>query len=219
MENVELHGLERLLSVCARLGQRVVTTPPGKRPPRPFTHARDMPLDPMLASFYGRMGKANFAPDIDGLLVFEMNDEVNELERWNKELRDSWQKDLFSSFFVFGGEPFLAHYYATVPGLADEHGRQPVVWVDSYEKGYALPAASNVDRLFDTYSRYLEELVAHDDFQESGSAALTFPWRTPHLLARDERLVQLIREERFDRWYPGQEGKDWASRVLTAHGR
>jgi hypothetical protein len=219
MEHAELPGLERLLSVCQRLGLQVVTTPPGKHPPKPFTQVEGMPLDPLLAGFYTHLGRGMFAADADGLGLFQVDDDVNELPAKNKAVREGWQRELFSSFLIFGGAPGLAHYYATVPGLADEHGCQPVVWVDSYEKGYALPAASNVDRLFDTYSRYLEELVAHEDFQERGSAALTFPWRTPHLLARDERLVQLIREERFDRWFPGQEGKDWAARVLAAHGR
>ncbi|NMO21265.1 hypothetical protein HPC49_51560 [Pyxidicoccus fallax] len=176
-------------------------------------------MDPQLARIYSMIGRGIFAADVDGLTVFEVNDQTNDLESWNRDMREGWQGALFSPLFVFGGEPFLAHYYATVPGLADEQGRQPVVWVDAYESGYALPAASNVDRLFETYSRYLEELVAHEDFKTEGSAALTFPWRTPHLLARDEQLVRLIREGHFDKWLPGQEGKDWTARVLAAHQR
>lgn len=219
MKKLELPGLGRLMHVCGRLGLRVVTKPPGRHPPVPLAPIEGTPLDPLLASFYSMMGKGNFAPDADGLVMFEMSDEVNALEEKNRAMRDGWQSALFSSLFIFGGEPFLAHYYATVPGLADEHGRQPVVWVDAYEQGYALPVASNVDCLFDTYSRYLEELVAHEDFRERGSAALAFPWRTPHLLVRDEPLLRLIREGHFERWLPGQEGKDWTSSVLAARQR
>ena len=219
MENAELPGLDRLLTVCGRLGLRVVTTPPGKNPPMPFAHVGGMPLDPLLASFYRRMGRGMFAADVDGLGVFPVDDDVNTLQTENAAVRDSWQKGLFSSLLVFGGEPGLAHYYATVPSLADEQGRQPVVWVDTYEQGYALPVASTVDRLFDTYSRYLEALVAHEDFKADGAAALRFQWRMPHLLARDERLVQLIREGRFDAWLPGQEGREWAAKVIAAQPR
>ncbi len=219
MEKVGLPGLERLLEVCGRLGLRVVTQPPGLHPPEPFTRIAGTSLDPLLASFYSRVGRGMFATDVDGLVIFDMNDEVNALEEQNRAMRESWQKALFSSFFVFGGEPFLAHYYATVPELADEQGRQPVVWVDTYEQGYALPVASNVDRLFDTYSRYLEELVAHEDFKADGAAALRFQWRMPHLLARDERLVQRLREGRFDAWLPGQEGREWAAKVIAAQPR
>ncbi|MBZ4422178.1 hypothetical protein [Myxococcus sp. RHSTA-1-4] len=176
-----------------------------------------MPLDPLLVAIYARLGSAMFAADIDGLGLFQVDDDVNELQTRNAAVHEGWQENLFSSFLVFGGAPGLAHFYATVPALADEQGHQPVVWVNAYEQGYALPVASTVDRLFDTYSRYLEELVAHEDFKEEGAAALTFPWRTPHLLARDEHLVRLIKEGHFDRWLPGQEGRDWAGRVIKAH--
>lgn len=219
MDKEVLPGLARLLDVCTKLGAQIVMTPPGKQPPLLFTHIDGMPLDPVLAAVYTRMGRAMFAADIDGLGLFQVDDDVNELQTRNAAVHEDWQKDLFSSFFIFGGAPGLAHYYATVPGLADEHGSQPVVWVDAYEKGYALPVASNVDRLFDSYSRYLEELVAHDDFKEYGAAALTFPWRTPHLMARDEQLVRLVQEGHFDRWLPGQEGKEWTGRVIAAWQR
>ncbi|HLM42573.1 MAG TPA: hypothetical protein VK458_01845 [Myxococcaceae bacterium] len=62
----------------------------------------------------------------------------------------------------------LAYHYATVPCLADARGLQPVVKVDMHEEPYAVPLASNVDRFFDTYSRYLEVLVAEPDYEELG---------------------------------------------------
>jgi hypothetical protein len=97
---------------------------------------------------------------------------------------------------VFGGGVYA---YATVPSLADEQGRQPVVEIDTYEPDvHVMPVASNVDRFFDSYSRYLEALVAHPRYRESGERALTFPWDTTELLARDERLVELIRTGRFE---------------------
>jgi len=135
----------------------------------------------MLASFYARMSKAILAADVAGVSILQWDDSVNALAERNREMRASWQGDLFARFVVFAGTPFLAHYFATVPGLADAEGAQPVVWVDSYEEGYALPLASNVDRFFDLYASYLEALVAHEDYAERGSArrsAFPGPFRT-----------------------------------------
>ncbi|MFP2925314.1 hypothetical protein ACLESO_08865 [Pyxidicoccus sp. 3LG] len=172
----------------------------------------------MLAAFYERCGRAYFAEDIYFLRVDDDEDQLEQKTQW---WREDWQERLVMPLFIFGGVANLAYYFATVPGLADEQGRQPVVQVDTYEPScpVVLPLASNVDRLLDTYSRYLEELVALDDFAELGTSALTFPWKVPHLLARDDRLVQLIREGHFDAQLPGLEGKAWTAKVLAAHQR
>ncbi|WP_309893399.1 hypothetical protein [Archangium sp.] len=96
---------------------------------------------------------------------------------------------------VFGGDLYT---YATVPRLADARGRQPVVRVDTYEAPDVMPVASNVDRFFDTYSRYLEAFVADPDYQRTGDSDLHFPWDATNILARDERLVELMRAGSFD---------------------
>lgn len=219
MEQPTLPGLDRLLSVCQRLGLRQVIHPPGSRPPEPGALVEGTPLDPMLTSFYARMSKAILAADVAGVSILQWDDSVNALAERNREMRASWQGDLFARFVVFAGTPFLAHYFATVPALMDAGGYQPVVWVDSYEEGYALPLASNVDRFFDLYASYLEALVAHEDYAERGSAALGFPWKVPHLVARDERLVQLIEEGRFDFPQAGHDARTWALQVLEARRR
>jgi hypothetical protein len=214
-----LPGLDRLLEVCGRLGLQQSVLPPGKHPPEPFAPVAGTPLDPALASFYSRMGKAILAADADGLVIFQVDDGINQLEAENNSLRAGWQGDYFAPLFVFGGRPLLAHYFATVPSWSDPSGFQPVVRVDTYERPYALPIASTVDRLFDTYSHYLEELVAHEDFNADGAAALSFPWKVPHLLARDERLVQLIREGSFDALMTDADARAWSGEVLNAHSR
>jgi hypothetical protein len=172
-------------------------------------------LDPELAAFYARFGSATFASDI---YLLRVNDAEDQLEAPCAWWRESWNDRMTTPLFYFGGVASLAYYFNTVPSLADAQGRQPVVQVDAYELDgpVVLPLASSVDRLFDTYSRYLEEVVAHEDFQERGLTALSFPWKVPHLLARDARLVQFIREGRFDAWLPGREGRDWAAKVLAA---
>ena len=217
MEDTTLPGLARLLTVCQRAGIRVHLTPPSRRPPpRAGKVVVGHPLDPELAAFYARWGGARFANDIYLLRVDDEEDQLEEKGQW---WREDWQHRVGMPLFIFGGVASLAYYFATVPGLADAQGRQPVVQVDTYDLDgpFLLPLASSVDRLFEAYSHYLEELVAHEDFQERGSEALSFPWKVPHLMARDPRLVQLIREGHFDPFLHGPEGRSWATQVITAH--
>ncbi len=119
---------------------------------------------------------------------------------------------------VFGSDMGMAYTYATVPGLADGWGRQPVVRVDTYEfEPYVMPVASNVDRFFDSYSHYLEDLVADSRYQESGETDLVFPWHATGLLARDKRLVELMRAGRFDSLMKNVDDvtRRWAARVMS----
>jgi hypothetical protein len=111
----------------------------------------------------------------------------------------------------------MAYTYATVPCLADEWGRQPVVEVDTYEyEPKVMPVASNVDRFFDSYSRYLEALVTHPRYLESGETDLLFPWHVTGILARDERLVESMRAGRFDSLMKNMddETRRWAAKVM-----
>ncbi|MFP2905555.1 hypothetical protein ACLESD_10955 [Pyxidicoccus sp. 3LFB2] len=218
MEHMALPGLERLLAICGQSGLGIRTTPPGLRPRRAERVVGGYPLDPELAAFYSRYGSATFASDFYLLRFDDKEDQLEERSEW---WRESWQGQLATPLFYFGGVASLAYYYATMPGLTDGQGRQPVVLVDTYELDgpVVLPLASSVDRLFDTYSRYLEELVAHEDFQARGLSALGFPWKVPHLLSQDARLVQLIREGHFDAQLPGLEGRAWLSQVVAARER
>jgi hypothetical protein len=103
--------------------------------------------------------------------------------------------------------------------LADAQGRQPVVHVDTYEEPYALPVASNVDRFFDTYSRYLEAAVAAaPDYLAEGAPPFSLPWGVPELLARDEALVESLRAGRFNSLMLADdlETQAWIAKVLGA---
>jgi hypothetical protein len=168
----------------------------------------------MLAAFYSRFGRAMFARKSVGMGLFRVDDGVNELEDDNQQWRETWQQYFALPLFVFGGYSGLAWYLATVPGLADAKGSQPVVFVDAYDDTYALPVASNVDRFFDVFSHYLEALVSHPDYEADGSSALSFPWRVPELLARDAPLVELLRAGRFDPLLKDDELRAWAAKVV-----
>lgn len=219
MSPMDLPGLERLLEVCQRLELELITTPPGEAPPMAGTHVGGYPLDPILAAFYARYGKAIFAPDVAGLGLLQLDDTVNELETDNQQWRSDWQERLPVPLFVFGGEPGLAYSFVTVPGLADAEGRQPVVRVDPYEEPHALPIASNVDRLFHAYSCFLEALQAQPDPGLFGTS-LVFPWDVADVLARDERLVALMRAGHFDSLMHLRDPsvREWVARILGSHG-
>jgi hypothetical protein len=152
--------------------------------------------------------------------LLRIRDERNfDLGRVNEEWRRDWPEP-FRSLLVFAKEDRLAYYFATVPALASESAPQPVVKVDVHEELYALPVASDVDRFFETYSRYLEALVASPDYEEDGAAALTFPWDVPELIARDQPLVELLRAGRFDfLMAKSADARKWVSQVVAASVR
>jgi hypothetical protein len=175
-----------------------------------------VPFDPVLASVYTRLGHAVFAPKVRSWTLTRSDEQDHQLQENNKWWRENYWKELGEPVIVFGGSTFT---YATVPGLADAWGRQPVVHVDIYEYDpKIMPVASNVDLFFDSYSRYLEAVVAHASYQESEEIEFTFPWDSTELLARDERLVELMRAGRFDSLMKHVDDSTWrwAAKVMGA---
>lgn len=207
------------MEVCQRLNLRLETSPPAREPLRAGSLLEGLPFDPVLASVYARLGHAAFATDLMGIgwILARSDDQAHELEEDNKWWRENYWDELGEPVIVFGGDIYT---YATVPGLADGWGRQPVVEVNTYEyEPKVMPIASNVDRFFDSYSRYLETLVADPRYQESGDTDLLFPWDAAEILARDERLVELMRAGRFDSLMKHVDGETrrWAAKVMGTH--
>jgi hypothetical protein len=214
METVALPGLERLMEVCQRLKLGLETSPPAREPLKAGSLLEGVPFDPVLASVYARLGHATFASKVGGWGLTRSDDQVRRLEESNKYWREEWWEMLGEPVIVFGGHVYT---YATVPGLADEWGRQPVVEVNTYEyEPKVMPIASNVDRFCDSYSRYLEALSADPHYQRTGEKDLYFPWDATEILARDERLVELMRAGRFDALMRDvdEEARRWAARVM-----
>ncbi len=216
----ELPGLEQLNQVCRKLGLQVETAPAGRTPPQPGMLVVGLPFDPVLAAVYTHVGFATFATDVVGIVVRRYDDTARKVEEDNQWWSQGYRKQLALPTFIFAGEPFMAYHYATVPSLADEQGRQPVVMVDVYEEPYALPVASNVDRFFETYARYLEALMALPNAREEGGALLVFPWDIPKIIGNDARLVELLRAGSFSPIMKttGSTPK-WVAQVLAAAGR
>ncbi|HZH76396.1 MAG TPA: hypothetical protein VEY88_10200 [Archangium sp.] len=211
-----LPGLERLMAVCQRLNLRLETLPPARESLKAGSLLEGLPFDPILASVYARLGHARFAPGLDGAgwILRRSDDQVHELEEDNKSWRERRWEGLDEPVIVFGGNMYT---YACVPSLADERGWQPVVKVDTYEdEPVVTPVASNVDRFFDSYSRYLEALVSQLRCMESWENTLRFPWDATEILARDERLVELMRAGRFDALMKNGDDstRHWAAKVM-----
>jgi len=217
MEPIELPGLERLMEVCQRLNLRLETLPPAREPLKAGSLLEGLPFDPVLASVYARVGHARFATGFlgAGWVLERSDDQVHELEEENKSWGEMWWEELGEPMIVFGCSLYT---YATVPSLADERGWQPVVEVNTYEGDLlVMPVASNVDRFFDSYSRYLEAVVADPRYLETGEKELYFPWDATEILARDERLVELMRAGRFDALMKNGDDdttRRWAARVM-----
>jgi len=212
-----LPGLARLLAVCRERGLPVVQEPPAPSTPRVGALIAGQPVDPLLAAVHACVGYIGIEEEF---FLLRIRDERNfDLGRVNEEWRRDWPEP-FRSLLVFAKEDRLAYYFATVPALASESAPQPVVKVDVHEELYALPVASDVDRFFETYSRYLEALVASPDYEEDGAAALTFPWDVPELIARDQPLVELLRAGRFDfLMAKSADARKWVSQVVAASVR
>ncbi|HEX8438871.1 hypothetical protein [Archangium sp.] len=191
---ISLPGLERLLAACEKYPVQAKLRKPWGGAPTAGSLILGRPLDPMLAAFYSRLG--GLLLDLD-LYVNACDAQVNGILMANEEVQPYWPEP-FRSLLVFGGKEGSAYTYATVPSLADTQGFQPVVEVDPYEDIYALPIASNVDRFFDTYARYLEFVYEMPDFSEDRGTWPVFPWHVPEIIATDRTLMGMILEGRFD---------------------
>jgi hypothetical protein len=216
MEPMDLPGLERLMAVCQRLNLELKTSPPAREPLKAGNLVAGLPFDPVLASVYARVGHAAFATNFlgSGWVLRRSDDQVHNMEEETRRWGEMWWEEFGEPMIVFGGNIYT---YATVPSLADELGRQPVVEVNTYEGDLlVMPVASNVDRFFDSYSRYLEAVVADPRYVETGEKELYFPWDATDILARDERLVELMRAGRFDALMKNGDDstRRWAARVM-----
>lgn len=208
----KLPGFERLLKVCQSRAHPMKLEPPVEPGLGAETSVAGQPLDPVLAAVHARAG---YLWVRDGFSLFPTRHERwPDLRRENEQWRRRWAEP-FGSLLVFARDDRLAYCYATVPGLADDKGVQPVVWVDVYEALYAVPVASDVDRFFDTWARYLESAPEVPGGEEYVLVDRSFPWSAPELIARDRPLVELLRAGRFDFLMErNAEARLWAREVL-----
>ncbi|HEX8704946.1 MAG TPA: hypothetical protein VF815_39300 [Myxococcaceae bacterium] len=206
-----LPGLDQLIAICQQHSLPCELAPPLALASELKEFISGEALDPQLVGMYQRIGGA----ELSRLSIYRPDLEWDGLIPWNMELRRGGFTPFLASL-TFASETGFSYYYATVPGLADSRGVQPVVHVDGYEF-HAVPVASSVDRFFDTYSRYLELMVVDPEYIYSTVPEVTFPWGVPQLIARDEPLMELIRAGRFDfLTRDNEEGHRWTQRLLPS---
>ena len=214
--DIPLPGLDRLMEVYRKHGLPMKILLPGHSPPLAGEIVAGHPFDPVLATIYRRIGGADFGEEFGGeLFLSQVDDQLNgimlDTEGFCRE-EEPWRSSV-----IFASVPGLAYYYAVVPRLADERGHQPVIYIDAYMDRYVLPIASNVDRFFDTLSRYIEMLMEDQGYRFDGMRGIHFPISVPELIARDRRLVEMIVTGRFDFIMNlGDEFQDWLARVKSA---
>jgi len=191
----QLPGLERVLAICQAHGISVDRLPPGGKAPQAGALFMGQPFDPLLAAAFARFGRLMLSPSHS--LLIRCDDEVDGLVTENADSRKYWP-ERFQRLIVFGRD--MRYAYATVPELASDEGLQPVVWIDPYEEIYALPIASDVNRFFETYSRYLEAVADEPDFKTRQVPSVAFPWDVPEFLSADAALCTMISTGKFDPW-------------------
>jgi hypothetical protein len=219
---ISLPGLEQLLDVVKRHELKAQILPAGRSPPRAGEKLAGRTVDPMLAAAYARLGGVALRPWHH--LMLRCDDELNGLLFENQQWDSFWPHpawpEHFRALMLFGTD--MGYRYATVPELAIHKGLQPVLYLDNYEDIYALPVASDVDRFFLTYSRYLELVADEPDFKERHVPSMSFPWDVPELFAGDAQLVEMIRTGKFDQWMyyestgPAEVRREWVLKVLSA---
>jgi hypothetical protein len=220
MTDIPLPGLERLLVACAKYPVQAETRKPWAGAPTAGAPFLGRPFDPMLAAFYRRLGGLHLRLN---LYVHACDEQVNGILLANEGVQPYWPEP-FRSLLVFGGEDALAYRYATAPTLTDAQGLQPVVRVDPYEHIHALPLASNVDRFFDSFARYLEFIHETPGLRDDPDARPTFPRGVPEIIATDRTLVGMLVEGRFDfLMFPTEqdsrvhdEPREWISELQAA---
>ena len=208
-----LPGLEHLLEVCRRQHHPLKLDPP--RTPRAHPGAVSVAgqvMDPHLAAVHSRLG---YLWVKDELYVFpERHERRPDLHAVNAGWRQDWREP-FGSLLVFAKDDRLAYCYAAVPGLVDERGLRPVVWVDVYEALYAIPVASSIDQFFATFARYLEEAPAPPPQGEDPLPPRAFPWSAAEIIARDRALVERIQAGHFDLLLQGNaRAREWVASRL-----
>ncbi|HYO56619.1 hypothetical protein [Archangium sp.] len=214
--NIPLPGLDRLMEVYRKHGLPMKILPPGRSPPLAGELVAGHPFDPVLAAVYKRLGAADFGEALGGeLFLSQVDDQINGIVLDTEGFRD--EEEPWHSSVIFASVPGLAYYYAVVPRLADERGRQPVIYIDAYMDRYVLPVASDVDRFFDALSHYIDMLMVDQGYRFDGMRGIHFPISVPELISRDRRLVEMIVTGRFDFIMNlGDEFQDWLARVKSA---
>ena len=207
-----LPNLDRVITLCRRHRLPLELLPPLSTAPRAGELIFAQPLDPMLAALYQRVGGGDLGTF--SLLRPDHDPDYGLFRRNQRFKRDG--EEPFRSTHLFAKETGFSYYLGTVPALADSAGFQPIVFIAFYPvEVYGAPIASNLDRFFDLYARYLELIVVDDEYVATGIPGIGFPWEMARLVAQDRPLIELMRAGRFNHLLNGHhDAESWVSDVL-----
>lgn len=207
-----LPGFDLFIKTCRQHGLPLELSPPLPTAPKAGELLFGQPVDPMLAALYQRTADASLGP----LSILRPDAEPHGFVQENEYFKRDGEEP-FRSTHLFAKETGFSYYFGAVPGLADSTGFQPIVYIAFYPvEIYGVPIASNLDRLFELYSRYLERMVVDNEYLETGHPEITFPWAMVQQVAQDSSLVAQIRAGRFTHLLNDhREAKQWVTDVLS----
>lgn len=195
--------LDRLLRAATGLGCKVDAKAPASNVPAAVLGSS---LDPELRALLEQHDGIGIRGDRFSLFVHGVTG--NNTVEWATRGLCSLAGDFaypFGDLVEIAQWGHQASYLCCVATLADDEGRQPVLWIDTHENPYALPVGSSVNRTVDLLGRYVDQLAASER---------TFPWEVADLIRTDAALVELARGGAFDPWLGSDEARRWTREQL-----
>jgi hypothetical protein len=164
------------------------------------------PLEPTLRALYREHDGVWWSAPEFSLRVYPLEG-PDALESNNAGLRRSGGDYVppypFEDLLAFAQYGRQASYLATVPSLADDAGRQPVLYLDTHEDPWAVPVASTADRAFELLSLYIEEAIKR--LGRAGLTEIVFPLDVPDLISADAVLSAMVASKAFEVWTRGDQ--------------
>lgn len=195
----QLTARARALGCDVRLGTPAVGVP---------ANVLGTPLDPDLHDLLKRHEHVRVSGDAFGLFIYGVTgpETIESSTRGLRSMADDGHVYPFGGLISFAQYGYQASYLCCVPALAAPDGRQPVLYVDTYETPWAMPMASSVERTLIVLARYLEMRAAGLD--------RTFPREVPEIIREDRQLVELARSGAFEPWVGGE--RDWTAALIAS---
>jgi hypothetical protein len=208
------NGECRRLGIAASLGEPASVVP---------ALVLGQPVDPCLAALYAAHDGARWSASDFALSIYPLAG-PDSLEWRNESLRRS--ADDFSPPYPFGELILFAQYglqashLALAPALADDGGRQPVLYLDLHEEPWAVPVASDLDQLFALLARYLDRAMGPASPGEGGIEELNFPFDIGDLVGSDSALVERVKAGEFERLARGDASiEEWMAKTFQQDER
>ena len=201
---LELAGKARESGLAVQLAQPLVGLPD-------VHNLLGVPMDPQLAALYR-------ATNGFGLREFYVLPILGGRD-WDLDDRNASAREtldyipLLHDVLMWARDNTYLTDVTSIPALADEQGRQPVVLLDAVEAPFITPLASTLNRAL--------ELIVEDRIlaARDGEMREVFPTVMAEAVAQDTRLMQLIDAGAFHDLGGGVDlDEEWLERLRAARG-